>query len=98
VFSDPANNATYSSFWVGLDGWGTTDLVQAGTETDTINTTTGFASITLISTYAWTEFLPPQQASIEVAGFVVNPGDRIFVEVWVTGNGLGPRRGLLPIQ
>lgn len=86
---DP-NTATYSSFWVGLDGWGTTDLVQAGTETDTINTTTGFASITLISTYAWTEFLPPQQTEIEVAGFVVNPGDRIFVEVWVTGDGLGP--------
>ena len=83
---DP-NNATYSSLWVGLDGYGLTDLVQAGTETDTINTTTDFASITLISTYAWTEFLPLEKNSIEVAGFPVFPGDRIFVEVWVTGNG-----------
>jgi len=78
-------------------GWASTataaDLGQAGTETNTINTTytsSLITSITLINTYAWTQFLPLQKTQIEVAGFVVNPGDRIFVEVWVTGNGLGP--------
>jgi hypothetical protein len=67
--------------------------ILSGTETNTITTTypSGWiTSMTLINTYAWTEFLPLQKTQIEVAGFVVNPGDRVFVEVWVTGNGLGP--------
>ena len=79
----PIPPPTRRSGWASMAGappiW-----CKPGTETNTINTSTGFASITLISTYAWTEFLPLQQTSIEVAGFVVNPGDRIFVEVWVT--------------
>jgi hypothetical protein len=85
------NSHTAAALWVGLDGYyGTTDLVQAGTNTDIINTTTDFASITMSSTYAWTMFYPLEKHLIEVAGFPVNPGERIFVEVWVTGNGLGP--------
>jgi hypothetical protein len=30
------NRQTYSALWVGLDGDGTTDLVQAGTESDSV--------------------------------------------------------------
>jgi hypothetical protein len=41
----------------------------------------------VINSYAWTEFLPPEKSSIEVAGFPVMPGDRMFVEVFVTDNG-----------
>jgi hypothetical protein len=98
---DP-NNATTSSFWVGLDGWGINDLVQAGTSTDTINTTnntiTGFASITsitLINTYAWTEFLPPQKKRAGGRRIPRLPGRSHVCR------GLGHRqrrRGLLPIQ
>ena len=54
--------------WVGLDGDGTTDLVQAGTETDTVNYFNGFVSVTFLSFYAWTEFLPEQKEEVRHSG------------------------------
>ena len=62
-----------STLWVGLDGYGgLSDLVQAGTEQD-------FVGI-LYNYYAWTEVVPNQ---LEQPRFYVNPGDDMFVEVWV---------------
>src|SRR3984957_2825783 len=37
VFGNPADVLTYSSFWVGIDGDNLFDLVQAGTEQNTID-------------------------------------------------------------
>jgi Peptidase A4 family len=67
---------TYSSFWIGLDGDGTTDLVQDGTEQDGYE----YCFITCwdITTYdAWTEYLPQQPYEQVVSGLTVDPGDEI---------------------
>jgi hypothetical protein len=82
VTSEP-NTKTFSALWVGLDGDGTTDLVQAGTEQDATNINLGFIQFTLTSYYAWTEFLPQQPTEQVISNFSVNPGDEIFTEVWV---------------
>jgi hypothetical protein len=74
--------------WVGLDGDGTTDLVQAGTEQDATNINLGFLQLTLTSYYAWTEFLPQQPTEQVISNFTINPGDEIFTEVSV-GNADG---------
>ena len=67
----------YSSFWVGMDGWGTPDVVQAGTDS---NTETIFW-VQASSYGAWTEWYPLSSASI--SNFPVNPGDLIYCWVWV---------------
>jgi len=84
------NRQTYSSLWVGLDGDGTQDLVQAGTESDSIRYGNDFVQITLSTFYAWTEFLPQQQSSQQVTNFPVSPGDDMLVEVWIGNAGSGP--------
>lgn len=67
----------YSSLWVGIDGWGTPDVVQAGTDQDT--ETIFFVQA---SSYgAWTEWYPLNSQSI--SNFPVNPGDEIYTWVWV---------------
>jgi hypothetical protein len=72
-----ANTNTDSSTWIGIDGDGTTDLVQAGTEQEAFGT-----GNTLVTTYrAWTEFLPQQATESIITNFNVSPGDQIFVEV-----------------
>jgi hypothetical protein len=82
VTSEP-NKKTFSALWVGLDGDGTTDLLQAGTEQDATNINLGFTQFTLTSYHAWTEFLPQQPTEQVISNFTVNPGDEIFTEVWV---------------
>jgi hypothetical protein len=72
----------YSSFWVGIDGWGTPDVVQAGTDQ---NTETIFW-VQASSYGAWTEWYPLSSQS--VSNFSVNPGDNIYCWVWV-GNSAG---------
>src|SRR5207237_7700877 len=77
-----------AALWVGLDGDGTTDLLQAGTEQDATNINLGFLQLTLTSYYAWTEFLPQQPTEEVISNFTINPGDEIFTEVSV-GNADG---------
>ena len=67
----------YSSLWVGMDGWGTPDVVQDGTDQ---NTQTIFWA--QFSSYgAWTEWYP--YTSQSVSNFPVNPGDTIWAWTWV---------------
>jgi Peptidase A4 family len=76
---------TYSSMWVGLDGDGTSDLVQAGSEQDAIEF---FGSI--VASYStWTELLPNQPTS-QGTGLGVNNGDDILVSVYI-GDSAGHR-------
>ena len=71
-------SSDHSSFWVGIDGWGTNDVVQDGTDS---NTLTVFWVQT--SSYdAWLEWYP--QSSQVVSNFPVNPGDRIHAWTWMT--------------
>src|SRR5262249_15609545 len=66
----------YSSVWVGLDGFGTPDVVQAGTEQDTRT----IAGTTATNYYAWTENYPAGTLGAQIN---VNPGDIVYVYVWV---------------
>lgn len=88
--SSSFNRKAYSSLWVGLDGDGTTDLVQAGTETDSITSGNSFIQATIMTCYAWTEFLPQQPTEQQVVNFPVSLGDDIMVEVWMGNAGSGP--------
>jgi hypothetical protein len=88
TFGDSSGNPTYSAFWVGLDGDGTKDLVQAGTEQDAQE----FFGILFTNYYAWSELLPNQPTEQGVFG--VNAGDEIEVEVWIgTGSGAPNPKG-----
>jgi hypothetical protein len=66
----------YSSFWVGIDGWGSPDVMQAGIEADAYcsgSTTAAFYS-------AWYEWYPYNETRISSPA--VAPGDEIYVYVW----------------
>jgi len=77
---------TNSSTWVGIDGDGTTDLAQSGTEQDAFGT--GGATVT---TYrAWTELLPNQPTESVLTGVTISPGDQVFTEVWIGPAGGSP--------
>jgi hypothetical protein len=89
VTSEP-NKQTYSAFWVGLDGDNLSDLVQAGTEQDSVNFSFLFVNITISTYYAWTEFLPQQPTEQVISGLAVSPGDLIFTEVWMGNAGSSP--------
>jgi hypothetical protein len=68
----------YSSQWVGIDGYNSSDVFQAGTEVNAYcsgGTTTGFYS-------AWIEWYP--NASTRVSSPAIHPGDLVFVEIWNT--------------
>jgi hypothetical protein len=57
-------NIYYSSAWLGIDGDGSSDLMQAGTETNSNG-----------ECYAWWEWVP--NASVQIPNFLVKPGDVI---------------------
>jgi hypothetical protein len=83
IFYCEKNNNTQSSMWIGLDGYGLTDLEQDGTEQDCLDIEP-FGYFT--DYYTWTEVLPGE--SSQDAGLSPNPGDRMSVEVWIsTGSG-----------
>jgi hypothetical protein len=72
----PTPDNTYSSFWVGIDGYGSNSVEQIGTEHDWSNG--------VQSNYAWFEMYP--NPSYEIIGFPVNVGDLIQGEVEYIGN------------
>ncbi len=88
----PGVSANYA-MWVGLDDGRTTpDLVQAGTSCQTVSHTmpgsiTGFD---MSNHYAWTELLPNQPSENVISGLPVEPGDAMFVTVWVGNAGYSP--------
>jgi hypothetical protein len=84
------NKQNFSAFWVGLDGDGLVDLVQAGTEQDCTTFNFFFGTITSTTYYAWTEFLPQQPTEQVISGLTVNPGDQIYTEVWMGNAGSSP--------
>ncbi|HEY1987398.1 MAG TPA: G1 family glutamic endopeptidase [Terracidiphilus sp.] len=73
----------YSSSWVGIDGWGSGDVLQAGTESD------AYCSGGSTGTYysPWYEWYP--YGEVRIGGFPVAPGDEMFVEVWHTSSTQG---------
>ena len=68
----------WSSSWVGIDGYNSNDVLQAGTEQD------AYCSGSTTSSYysAWYEWYP--YGEVRIGSFPVSPGDDLFVEVWST--------------
>jgi len=81
---------TYSAYWIGLDGDGTSDLWQAGTEQEVQDINILGIHFDFYNYYAWTEFLPPQGTEQVLSNFTVTPGDLMFTEVWVGNSGASP--------
>jgi hypothetical protein len=67
---------TYSSLWVGIDGYNSPTVEQIGTEHDFINGAQ--------QNYAWFEMYPG--GSFLINGFPLNPGDVISASVIYIGN------------
>ena len=68
----------YSSQWDGFDGFGSGDVLQAGTEAD------AFCSASGKSTFysSWIEWYPFAETRVSVPA--VQPGDLMSAEVWYT--------------
>ena len=68
---------TYSSFWVGIDGWTSSTVEQTGTDSDCDGRTPSY--------YAWYEFYPA--ASVLISSVPVSPGNHISASVtWNSGS------------
>jgi Peptidase A4 family len=71
------NKTTYSSFWVGLDGYNTNSVEQLGTDADCSHGKPVY--------YAWWEIFP--NPSNQISGFPVTPGTTYSAEVKYNGGG-----------
>jgi Peptidase A4 family len=72
-----SNKTTYSSFWVGLDGYNSNSVEQLGTEADCSHGSPVY--------YAWWEIFP--NPSNTIRGFTVTPGTSYTAEVHYNGGG-----------
>jgi hypothetical protein len=68
----------WGSTWVGIDGWGSGDVLQSGIEFD------AYCSGSTTSAYysPWYEWYP--FGEVRITSLPIVPGDDIFVEVWST--------------
>jgi hypothetical protein len=82
------NGWDYSSSWVGIDGYGSGDVLQAGTEADALCFKSIYGSqIDLTNYYPWYEWYPNN--SVQITNLPVAPGDDMFVHVWQTSSTQG---------
>jgi hypothetical protein len=68
--------STYSSSWIGIDGFNNSNLIQTGTEQDSIGGTTKYD--------AWWEILPAAETIIP--SLTIHPGDKMSASI-VKGSG-----------
>ncbi len=68
----------YSSTWVGIDGYNSNDVLQAGTESDAYCGTDGKA----IYSGAWYEWFP--LGEVAITNLPTAPGDDMYVQVYST--------------
>lgn len=68
---------TYSSNWIGIDGFNNSDLIQTGTEQDASSTGTSY--------YAWWEILPAAETTIST--MTIHPGDHMSASIVNNNNG-----------
>ncbi len=73
----------WGSAWNGIDGWGSSDVLQAGIEFD------AYCSGGARSAYysAWYEWYP--YGEVRIPSLPIAPGDDIFIEVWNTSSTAG---------
>jgi hypothetical protein len=67
---------TYSSFWVGIDGWNSTTVEQTGTDSDCDGSSPTY--------YAWYEFYPA--GSVLISTVPVSPGNKMSAQVVYSGS------------
>jgi Peptidase A4 family len=67
---------TYSSFWVGLDGYSSSTVEQTGTDSDCDGRTPSY--------YAWYEFYPA--GSVLISSVPVSPGNHMSAKVTFSGS------------
>ena len=70
-------HATYSSTWIGIDGFNDSNLIQTGTEADYYNGSAHYN--------AWWEILPAAETPISTIS--VSPGDVMTASIRQVGNG-----------
>jgi hypothetical protein len=73
----PGSGSYYASEWVGIDGWGSGDVLQAGTETEI----TEVLWFTISSVYTWWEWYPAGEVAI--TNLPVSPGDVMYCLICV---------------
>jgi len=68
------SGTSYSSYWVGIDGFSSSSVEQIGTDSDLVNGTPSY--------YAWVEMYPSAPINLTSSyGFKVNPGDSVTADV-----------------
>jgi Peptidase A4 family len=70
------SSATYSSAWIGVDGFNDSNLIQTGTEEDYYSGAAHYD--------AWWEILPAAETEISPSSYPVAPGDRMSASIWKT--------------
>jgi hypothetical protein len=68
----PGVGTFYASEWVGIDGWNSNDVLQAGTETEV----TDFVIFTARQVYTWWEWFPAGE--VRIGNLPVEPGDVMY--------------------
>ncbi len=74
------SSATYSSFWVGLDGYTSSSVEQTGTDADCSRT--GQPTY-----YAWYEMFPAGSVDLSTSTYPVSPGDKMTGMVMSNASG-----------
>jgi hypothetical protein len=78
VTAPSSSGSYYSSEWVGIDGFNSGDVLQAGIEANASGSSAGYN--------AWIEWYPYNESAISLP---VGPGDDMFIEVWNTSSTVG---------
>jgi hypothetical protein len=78
IVGGEANTSTHSSYWIGIDGFNTSDVVQDGTNQDVI-ASDGYL---YTSYWPWKEICC-QETEQAISNFSVHPGDEIYSMVWM---------------
>jgi hypothetical protein len=73
----PGLGSFYASEWIGIDGWGSGDVLQAGTETEIID----LGIFTVRQIYAWWEWFPAGEVAI--TNLSVSAGDVMYCLICV---------------
>lgn len=71
-----SSGSTYSSAWIGVDGFNDDNLIQTGTEQDYYSGSAHYD--------AWWEILPAAETEISTSSYPVKPGDTMSAEIWET--------------
>jgi hypothetical protein len=71
-----SSSATYSSAWIGVDGFNDSNLIQTGTEEDYYSGSAHYD--------AWWEILPAAETEISTSTYPVAPGNQMSASIYET--------------